>query len=1348
MASSIFDNFTSKYSLSKTLRFELKPVGKTKELLEKNKVFKKDQTIDDSYNQAKPYFDKLHQDFINDALAPEKVNNIDFVGFAKFVDEQITKLRKLRKELNEARLSGQETTTLQEKIQNIEKATDEERKKLYNQILDRLNKEAEAWKKHYLETGVLQEKTLNKENAKGVGFLTSAGVLDILKHRFPPEKDAQSQAEGLPSLFVEERENPGHKRYIFDSFDRFTGYLTKFQETRKNIYDNTGKATALATRIVSNFELFLANKKTFEDKYHKTYEEIGFGRTDIFDAANYKYYLRQSNIEAVEGKEDNEETYNKIIGRINQRIKERRDAKASEAKREGKKFNKTDYPLFKTLEKQILGDLSKQRALIEARHDASEEEVFIERFQEFVTFNQARFEEAKNFMRRFFNEEFADEYEGIFIKSSTINSISHRWFADSYQFESLLPQAAKDKDERDTVKVKKFVTLADVKRAVESLKEAPFKEIYYKKGIITPEQPNWQEFLTIWKHEFESLFLDDTSEGGSAVKGYDSCLKEAITLTSFSKARKKDEVAKVKNYADAALRIYQLMKYLALDERDLADQQGISTNFYAELEAYAKDFDFIRYYNAFHNFVTKKTYQEDKIKLNFEKGNLLGGWAESPEGNAQFYGYILRKDHKYYLGITTYSRFLDRSKFADSLNVQNGDEYYEKLEYYQLDWGKNIVGGQVYASYTKHKLGEQLSFQEHKTRFSNPRDHVAFIKDLLRDKYLDRYDFLENFLKQDFSTPTEMQKAFSSLPTFGMKFVPVKADFVDRQIISSTTDRYLYLFEITNKDFAEGTKGKPNIHTLYFKHLFSEANLKKPILKLSGGAEVFYRDKSESIEKRKDKQDKEVIAHKRYAEEKLLFHLPIVINMDAGRPSKFNSEINELLANNPGINIIGLDRGEKHLVYYSVINQKGEILDQGSLNVINGQDYYQKLVEREKERRENRQSWSPVAKIKDLKAGYVSQVVRKIVDLAIQYNAIIVMEDLNMRFKQVRGGIERSVYQQLEKQLIDKLNYLTFKDREPTEPGGILNGYQLAAPFETFEKMGKQTGIIFYTQAEYTSTTDPLTGFRKNIYISNSASQEKIKDAIEKFDAIGWDEEEQSYFFAYNPANFADKKFKNNLLNKTYTVYSKVPRIRREKDENGYWQHTLIDLNQQFRELFDLWDFERPDAEDLRDEILRKETDGELAGKRMFDGKERSFYQAFIYLFNLVLNLRNSFSEQWKTETDEHGNIKAEKLNTSDVDFIASPVKPFFSTYAEYKGRVLSPQNFAEFDEKIKAEDADRIRREFNGDANGAYNIARKGIIILENISKKPDRPDLFVSKKDWDKHTQEEWNPTSPSVP
>lgn len=1338
MAKSIFDQFTHKYSLCKTLRFELKPVGKTKELLEQNNVFKKDQTIDDSYNQAKLYFDKLHQEFINEALAPDKVDHIDFVAFANFLDTKATELRRLRREINEARQASTDTDTLQEEVRRIEELIDSERKKLFKQIVEELDKEAEAWKKHYLKIGILSEKDLKKENTKGVGFLTSAAVLNILKHRFPLEKDTEFQKAGLPSLFVEERENPGNKRYIFDSFDNFSGYLTRFQETRKNIYDNTGKVTALATRIVSNFELFLANKKTFEDKYRKCHEEIGFDRTGIFDPANYKHYLRQSGIETADGKEGSEETYNKIIGRINQRIKEYRDTKASEAKQEGKKINKTDYPLFKTLEKQILGDLSKQRALIEARHDATEEEVFVERFQEFITLNQTRFEEAKNFMRRFFEEEFANEYEGIFIKSSTINTISRRWFADFYQFESQLPQAAKNKDERDTIKVKKFVTLTDIKRAIESLGEAPFKEAYYTEKIIRLEQPNWQGFLAVWRHEFESLFLDELREGATTVKGYNSCHKEAKTLTSFSKIRNKNEIAKVKNYADATLRIYQLMKYLALDERDLADQQGISTNFYAELDTYSKDFDFIRYYNSFRNFVTKKTYQEDKIKLNFEKGNLLGGWAESPEGNAQFYGYILRKDSKYYLGISTNSTILDAKKHKD-IAPKEGDEYYEKMLYRQLK-STSIYGSAYLGKYGSKYADDKLKLTD--------QELIARVKNLLSDKYTHIYPELQEVVNTNYDSANELAKAISALSLYSLEFKPVSTEYIDAGVYeSSNRTNYLYMFEITNKDFLEGAKGRPNIHTLYFKHLFSEANLKKPIIKLSGGAEVFYRSKSENIEKHKDKQGKEVVAHKRYAEEKLLFHLPIVINMDDGRPSKFNSEINAFLANNPNINIIGLDRGEKHLVYYSIINQQGEILNQGSLNTINGQNYYQKLVEREKERRENRQSWNPVTKIKDLKHGYVSQVVRKIVDLAIEYNAIIVMEDLNMRFKQVRGGIERSVYQQLEKQLIDKLNYLTFKDREPTEPGGILNGYQLAAPFETFEKMSKQTGIIFYTQAEYTSITDPLTGFRKNIYINNSAPQTKIKNALGKFDAIGWDEEEQSYFFTYNPINFTDKKSKNNTLDKTYTVYSKVPRIRREKDKNGYWQHSLIDLNQKFRELFELWDFERPDAEDLREEMLRKETDSELAGKRMFDGKERSFYHAFIYLFNLILNLRNSFSEQWKIEKDENGNIKAENINADNVDFIVSPVKPFFSTYAEHKGQVISPRNFADFDAKIKAKDADRIRQEFNGDANGAYNIARKGVIILENISKKPNKPDLYVSKNDWDKHTQDKWNPTSPSV-
>jgi hypothetical protein len=60
------------------------------------------------------------------------------------------------------------------------------------------------------------------------------------------------------------------------------------------------------------------------------------------------------------------------------------------------------------------------------------------------------------------------------------------------------------------------------------------------------------------------------------------------------------------------------------------------------------------------------------------------------------------------------------------------------------------------------------------------------------------------------------------------------------------------------------------------------------------------------------------------------------------------------------------------------------------------------LEYREKKRKIQRQSWKEVDKIKDLKKGYVAAVVKKIVDLVLKYQAIVIFEDLNMRFKQIR----------------------------------------------------------------------------------------------------------------------------------------------------------------------------------------------------------------------------------------------------------------------------------------------------------------------------------------------------------
>jgi CRISPR-associated protein Cpf1 len=47
-----------------------------------------------------------------------------------------------------------------------------------------------------------------------------------------------------------------------------------------------------------------------------------------------------------------------------------------------------------------------------------------------------------------------------------------------------------------------------------------------------------------------------------------------------------------------------------------------------------------------------------------------------------------------------------------------------------------------------------------------------------------------------------------------------------------------------------------------------------------------------------------------------------------------NERVRHFLKDNPDVNIIGIDRGERHLLYMTLINQKGEILKQKSFNIV------------------------------------------------------------------------------------------------------------------------------------------------------------------------------------------------------------------------------------------------------------------------------------------------------------------------------------------------------------------------------------------------------------------------------
>jgi len=98
----LFDNFTRQYQLSKTLRLELKPIGKDGKPLAAEdtaklfaKILGQDRKIKNAYVALKPVMDKIHEGIINTSLTSEEAKQIDFSAY--YTEYQKGKEKKLDK---------------------------------------------------------------------------------------------------------------------------------------------------------------------------------------------------------------------------------------------------------------------------------------------------------------------------------------------------------------------------------------------------------------------------------------------------------------------------------------------------------------------------------------------------------------------------------------------------------------------------------------------------------------------------------------------------------------------------------------------------------------------------------------------------------------------------------------------------------------------------------------------------------------------------------------------------------------------------------------------------------------------------------------------------------------------------------------------------------------------------------------------------------------------------------------------------------------------------------------------------------------------------------------------------
>jgi CRISPR-associated protein Cpf1 len=257
---------------------------------------------------------------------------------------------------------------------------------------------------------------------------------------------------------------------------------------------------------------------------------------------------------------------------------------------------------------------------------------------------------------------------------------------------------------------------------------------------------------------------------------------------------------------------------------------------------------------------------------------------------------------------------------------------------------------------------------------------------------------------------------------------------------------------------------------------------------------------------------------------------------------------------------------------------------------------------------------------------------------------------------------------------------------EPNENGGILKAYQLTNKFESFQKIGKQSGFLYYIPAWNTSKMDPTTGF-VNLFYTRYETKEKSQVFIRKFDSISYNEKEDYFEFEFDYSNFT---YKADGSRTKWCVCSNGERILqyRNPEKNMEWESKKIHLTTEFQQLFEKY------------QINWQE--GNLI-ERLTKVEKVEFYRSFMHLMTLTLQMRNS-------------------NNKTNEDYILSPVKnekgEFFRTDPESE---LYPHD---------------------ADANGAYNIAKKGLWIVEQIQKtdidKLDKLKLAISNKEWLAYAQE----------
>jgi len=1279
------NQFTNLYPLSKTLRFELIPQGRTLEHITQKGYLDQDEQRAESYQKMKKSIDAFHKHFIELALS-----NVGLSYLVKYKDLYFAP---------------------------TETKKDDTYKKDFEGVCSNLRKEiAKAF-----SNGPAKE-IYAKIDKKEL-------ITELLENWIITQKDVDL--------------------YFDQSFKNFTTYFGGFHENRKNMYSDKPQSTAIGFRLIhENLPKFLDNIKIYETliqvpelkeridllyKECKEYLSVSSIK-EVFQLEYFNSVLTQKQIDVynlIIGGRTTDEGAKKIQG-INEYINLYNQGQD--------KRNK--LPKLKKLYKQILSDREHISYLPDMFTDDNEVLLAIEQYYKsnllsYLGDGKADPENIPEAIQSLLGDLKQYDTDKIYLRSNNLTGISQDLFGnyavigdamDYFFIHNINPGYEED-----------FQTSNEKKREkLEKVKERFTHQNYFSIKAIQTALDAYLQSLDS-DHEFKRFYGADmvvayfennfySREQREDSKKYDlvnhiyarySSIKGILGSDyPINKQLRNDQIVieNIKSFLDSIMELLHFVKPLFVNVDSSIEKNEV---FYSRFEELFEQLNhIIPLYNKVRNYLTQKPYSTRKIKLNFENSTLLNGWDVNKESANT--AVLLRKDGYYYLGIMDKKH----NKIFEDTPEFKGSDGFEKIVYKLLPGASKMLPKVFFSE-------KNISYYSPSQQILNIRNHGSHTKGGEPQQGFEKRDFsrkdchaIIQFFKESINRHQDWKnfgfkfsetESYQSIDEFyreveGQGYKISYKHIDSKEINQLVDDGKLYLFKIYNKDFSEYSKGKPNLHTLYWKALFDQDNLRNVVYKLNGEAEVFYRKasiNSEDIILHKAKRpiinknplnvsksstfEYDLIKDRRYTIDKFQFHVPITMNFKAIGRDYINEVVNDFLKNNPTVNIIGIDRGERNLIYLTLIDQKGRILKQESMNTIKAENhpietsYHQLLQQREKERAEARQNWKAIESIKELKEGYVSQVVHQIAKMMVENNAIVVMEDLNFGFKRGRFKVEKQVYQKFEKMLIDKLNYFVLKDRNKEEPGGILNALQLTSKFESFKKLGKQSGFLFYVPAWNTSKIDPTTGF-VNLFDTQYENMNKAKEFFEKFKAIQWNANKKYFEFNFDYNDFTTRAEGTQTR---WTLCSHGTRILtfRNEAKNHAWDNMEVDLTNEFVELFVKYSI------DYHEKSLKNQISSQT---------DKSFYENLLRLFKLMLQMRNS-------------------VVNSDIDYLISPV--------------INKKTGMLYDSRLVDDSLPK-----DADANGSYHIAKKGLWILKQINQSKageKKTNLAISNKDWLVFTQ-----------